>query len=151
MDTATQPKKNIIRLVYLYLVSLIGLVIFLIGGVGLVNTGLKALLNVDSQYYMGAPEDMCVSRLQNYTPVTIDGIKASPVAPAAVTPTPVKVDRNSQEFKDCIREEEVRQEKQRKNDQRRDIAEALAMILLGAPVWLYHWKVIQRDHKQIAA
>lgn len=149
MDTATQPKKNIIRLVYLYLVSLIGLVIFLIGGVGLVNTGLKALLNVDSQYYMGAPEDMCVSRLQGYA---ADGVKSSPVAVApAVTPTPVKIDKNGQEFKDCIKDEEMRQEKQRKNDQRRDIAEALAMILLGAPVWLYHWKVIQRDHKQIAA
>ena len=38
--------------------------------------------------------------------------------------------------------------KQRTANREREAAEALAMILVGAPLYYYHWKVISRDRQQ---
>lgn len=144
-STTSPAKKSIIRLIYLYLVALIGLVVFLIGGVGMVNTGLKVVLDVDGEYYYTSAKDVCRGQFgERY----VGGPKSVP-APAIVDGVVVKtVDQNSAEFKQCVTDEEERQLKQQSNDRRRNIAEALAMMILGAPIWLYHWHVIQRDHKQ---
>lgn len=149
---ATSHKWKIIRLVYLYLVSLIGLVVFLIGGVGLVNTGLKAVLNVDVQYYGTSAKQIC--RDPNYLGGGYYGVKtpmAIPASTSAKVEEPKPVDVNSQTYKDCVKDQEDEQKKQQDNEQRRGIAEGLAMIILGTPVWLYHWIVIQRDNKKQSA
>ncbi len=143
--TLSQPaKKSIIRLIYLYLVALIGLVVFLIGGVGMVNTGLKVVLGVDGEYYYTSVKDVCRGQFgERY----VGGPKSVPtpvVGGVAIVP----VDANSAEFKQCLVDEEERQKKQQSNDRRRNIAEALAMMILGAPIWLYHWHVIQRDNSE---
>ena len=146
-QTSSQPaKKSIIRLVYLYLVGLIGLVVFLIGGIGLVNMGFQALLHVDTNSYYNSPKDVCLGRFgsQYYGPKSIPAPVATTPAPSDVKP----VDVNSQEFKDCVKEEDDRAAKQASNDRRREIALALAQLILGAPIWLYHWRVIQRDHRE---
>lgn len=144
-QTTSQPaKKSIIRLIYLYLVALIGLVVFLIGGVGMVNTGLKVVLGVDGEYYYTSAKDVCRGQFgERY----VGGPKSVP-APVVEGVTVAPIDQNSVEFKQCVADEEERQQKQQSNDRRRNIAEALAMMILGAPIWLYHWNVIQRDHKQ---
>lgn len=151
METTTH-KWKIIRLVYLYLVSLIGLVVLLVGGIELVNTGLKALLNVDANYYGTSAKQIC--RDPNYLGGVYYGIKAPMANPVAVPAKPEEikpVDVNSQSYKDCVKEQEEEQKKQSDNDQRRSIAEGLASIILGTPIWLYHWFVIQRDNKKQAA
>ncbi len=139
-QTTSQPaKKSIIRLIYLYLVSLIGLVVFLIGGVGIVNTGLNLALNVDDTFY-NSPKMMCREPYQFYSYTG----RPVPAKPEEMKP----VDTNSQEYKDCVKEQEEQSKKQADNNRRREIAQSLAMMILGAPIWLYHWNVIQRDNKQ---
>ncbi len=127
--------------------ALIGLVVFLIGGVGMVNTGLKVVLGVDGEYYYTSAKDVCRGQFgERY----VGGPKSAPVAVPLVDSsgaTLKPIDQNSAEFKQCVADEEERQQKQQSNDRRRSIAEALAMMILGAPIWLYHWHVIQRDHK----
>lgn len=148
-QTPSQPaKKNVIRLIYLYLVALIGLVVFLFGGVGLVNLGFKTLLGVSSDYYMQTPRDTCLARFGGYPYAEKMAPVPAPVTTPATDTTPKKIDENSDEFKNCVRDEETRQNKQQSNDRRRDIALALAQLFLGAPIWLYHWRVIQQDHRQ---
>lgn len=150
METsATSPKWKIIRLVYLYLVSLIGLIVLLVGGIGLLNTGIKALLGVDSDYYGMSVKQVC--RDPSY--FSYAG-KPSPVAtPVATgtTETVKPVDVNSTEYKECVKDQEDQQKKTQDNERKRGIAEGLAEIILGTPVWLYHWIVIQRDNKKNAA
>jgi hypothetical protein len=143
MDQQVSSKWKIIRLIYLYLVSLIGLVVFIIGGVGLVDTGLRLLLNVDESYYVDAKQ-ICRD------PYRADYYGKRVPAPAEVAPAapPASVDVNSQEYKNCVKDEDERQKKQEESNRRRDIAQALSMIILGTPVWLYHWFVIQREHKK---
>ncbi len=142
---ATTHKWKIIRLVYLYLVSLIGLVVFLVGGIGLVNTGLKALLNVDVNYYGVSSKQVC--RDPNYLGGSYYGAKATMPVPAPAE-SAAAVDVNSQTYKDCVQDQEEEQKKQQKNEQRRAIAEGLAGMIIGLPIWMYHWFVIQRDNKK---
>lgn len=148
METTTN-KWKVIRLVYLYLVSLIGLIVLLVGGIGLVNTALKALLNVDVNYYGTSAKQIC--RDPNYLGGVYYGVKAPMTTPVAVPAKPEEikpVDVNSQSYKDCVKDQEDEQKKQQDNEQRRSIAEGLASIILGTPMWLYHWFVIQRDNKK---
>lgn len=142
-SSASSTKRPLIRLIYLYLVALIGLIVFLMGGIGLVNLGFKTLLGVDSTYYYNSSRDICRGQLS--------GERYGKPIPAPATPatTEIKpVDTNSQEYKDCVKEEDERMAKQSSNDRRREIALALAQLILGAPIWLYHWRVVQQDHKQ---
>jgi len=34
-----------------------------------------------------------------------------------------------------------------KRNRQREISSSLAMIIVGAPLYLYHWKAIQKDNK----
>lgn len=137
METPTATtKRPLIRLIYLYLVALIGLVVFLFGSVGIVNTGLKAILGVNDSYYSSA-KDMCRGQYTYAAPTPAEAAKLP--------------DETSAEFKQCLVDQKLQQEDQQKNDRKRNIAEALAQLILGAPIWLYHWSVIQRDHKDQTA
>ena len=114
-----------IRTIYLYLFSLVGLVIVVIGLVNLVDLGLKAFIfkNADS-------------------PIIY------PVYPTQINPTDVKGSAMApadQEKYDA--DQAAAQEKQRQSDRERTASSALAMIVVGTPLFIYHWKIIQRDRK----
>jgi hypothetical protein len=115
---------TLIRKIYLYLFSLIGLVLVVIGCVQLVNLGLKAyIFTVADQYY-------------NYpvaAPVPQSGKNVSTTTPTEPT------DAQMQAYQD----------KQTKSQRESTAANALAMIIVGAPLYLYHWRVIRRD-KEVA-
>lgn len=148
METSSTTKRPLIRLIYLYLVALIGLIVFLFGGVGLVNLGFKTVLNVNDNFY-NSPKDTCRGQMSNGQ--YYGSGKPVPAPVAATAGSEVKpVDMNSQEFKDCVKEEQDRSDRQSSNEKRREIALALAQIILGAPIWLYHWKVVQRDHQHVS-
>lgn len=148
--TATTPKWKMIRLVYLYLVSLIGLVVLLVGGIGLLNTGIKALLGVDSDYYGMSVKQVCRDP-SYFSYATSAAPVAKPVSTTGEVTTPKPVDVNSTEYKECVKDQEDQQKKTQDNERKRGIAEGLAEIILGTPIWLYHWMVIQRDNKNHTA
>lgn len=109
--------KFSIRLLYLYLFSFIGLLIAVIGGVRLVQLGIKVyVFNGADQY-------------TNYAvPTYLDGKGAEP-------------EQAEIETQRKINETESKRQRQR------EVAEALAMIIIGAPLYLYHWKTIQKESK----
>jgi hypothetical protein len=105
---------------YLYLVSVISLVIWVIGGIQLLDMGLKATLfqKADRDYYGG----YCMS------------VKApGPDGRAA----------------ECTPEEEARQKQQaeynRAAQKQRQASTALSMIIIAAPVWWFHWRLAKRE------
>jgi hypothetical protein len=105
---------------YLYLVSVISLVIWVIGGIQLLDMGLRAAVfqKADRDYYGG----YCSS--------------AKPVGPDGRTP-------------ECTPEEEARQkqiaEDNRAAQKQRETAQALSMIIIAAPVWFFHWKMARKE------
>lgn len=112
-----------IKKVYLYLVSLISLVILVIAGIMLINIALKAWVftKADDAYY--------------YPPKLYCEQSTSPDAyrdPACDNPN--------------YEEDERKAEMERRTAQRQqNAAQALAMILIGAPVFYYHWKLARRE------
>lgn len=113
---------TLIRKIYLYLFSLIGLVLVVTGCVQLVDLGLKAyIFTAADQYY-------------NY-PV------ATPAAPAGKNiSTAILVEPTDAQIK-------AYQDQQTKSQRESTAANALAMIIIGIPLYLYHWRVIRKDRE----
>lgn len=108
-----------IRKVYLYLTSLIGLVLILIGSVQLLNLGLKTWVftKADDEFYYGACE--------------------RPTAPIEAGKPVPEFDEES-----CKKQ----QSEQRTARHQNQAASAIAMLLVGTPVWIYHWKKVKNEN-----
>jgi hypothetical protein len=114
-----------IKKAYLYLVSLISLVILIIAGIMLINMALKTWVfpKADNNYYSapimvncaGYPNDQ--ERLKD---------------PACADP-------------DFAAKEEARVKEDRSAQKQRDAAQALAMIIVATPVFYYHWKLARKE------
>ncbi len=46
-----------------------------------------------------------------------------------------------------VEEQKKQQEMEAANQRKRQISNSLAMIIVGAPVYLYHWKTIKKEAK----
>ncbi len=110
-------RKELIRNIYLYLFSLIGLVIVVIGLVNLVDLGLKAVVFKNADRSIIYP---------SYPPT------------ASSTPA---------EKSQYAADQEAAAGKQEESQRERTASNALAMIIVGTPLFLYHWKTIQKDRR----
>lgn len=106
--------KFSLRLLYLYLFSFVGLLITIIGGIQLIDLGLKTYVFKVDEY--------------GYYPMT-----------------PVLDEKGNVTM--TVEEQQKQQEKEAANQRKRQISNSLAMILVGAPVYLYHWKTIKKESK----
>ncbi|HUE76354.1 MAG TPA: hypothetical protein VMM83_00305 [Longimicrobiales bacterium] len=127
-----------IRVVYLYLFALVGLILLTIGGVQIVSLGLRSyiLTEADAEmrlHYMPEPA-------MRLTPD-----RASALA-ADTTLGP--------EEREALRQwasEYERQREQRaaidpvKSRRQRDAARALAFLIIGMPLFGYHWRMIRKE------
>ncbi len=106
---------------YLYLVSVISLIIAVIGAIMLLNMALKSWVftKADRDFYYSGP---CYSS-----------------KPMPVAGEPVR----------CTAEEEDQQKKMQEDNRaaqkQRDAAQALAMLIVAAPVWWFHWRLAKQE------
>jgi len=110
--------KFSIRLLYLYLFSFIGLLVSVIGAIRLVDLGLKVYV------FQNADQYIYVTPLM---PESADG-KVRPVSP---------------EIEKQQRDQQIAENNRQR---KRTTAEALSMILVGTPLYLYHWKTIKKEN-----
>ncbi|MEK7166565.1 MAG: hypothetical protein AAB874_07190 [Patescibacteria group bacterium] len=110
--------KFSLRLLYLYLFSAIGLLITVIGTVRLVDLGMKVFVFPDSDNF------------SYYAPKMVDG-------------KPASLGAEEQIAEESRQKEE--QQKERLRQRQRETTGALSMILVGLPLYLYHWKTIQKE------
>lgn len=103
---------------YLYLVSVISLVIAVVGAIMLINMALKTWVfpKADQNYY-------------------------SYPCPAAAVPDgkPVNCDQAALDQQKKMDMENRAAQKQR------DAAQALAMLLVATPVWWFHWRLARKE------
>ncbi|MCC7356120.1 MAG: hypothetical protein IT410_00695 [Candidatus Doudnabacteria bacterium] len=109
-----------IKKIYLYLVSLVSLIIIIVGTIMLLNMALKTWIftKADNDYYS---YQLCPAEVTNPDGTTVKG-------------------------SGCDEEKE----KQRAADNRvaqkqRDAAQAIAMIVVASPVFYYHWRLARRE------
>ena len=111
--------KFSIRLLYLYLFSFIGLIIAVIGAIRIFELGLKVYVFKGADQY------------QTYNqPIKID-------------PTGKDIPL-TQEEKD---QQKIDNELETKRQREREISGSLAMLLVGIPLYKYHWRLIKKEDK----
>jgi hypothetical protein len=112
-------KREFLKLIYLYLFSAIGLILFINGSVKLIDLTLRTFVftQADFNYF--------------YTPVIPESEKLT-----------------SEELQKKIEEQKRIEEFNRRSQKQREISGALAMISVGAPLYFYHWRLILRDKKE---
>ena len=103
---------------YLYLVSIISLVIVVVGAIILINLALKAWVFKDADRYATYP---CMAKI-----VSPDG------AESGCNQAEIDAQRKADE-------------QNRKSQRQQSAAQAIAMIIVAAPVWWYHWKNARRE------
>ncbi len=104
-----------VKKIYIYLFSAVGLVLLIIGGVQLINLALKTWIFTKADIYYNYPAPKVISEKEN----------------TLKEPDPKELE----EFQ--------------KNDlasrRQRQAANALAMILVGTPLFLYHWRLAKKS------
>lgn len=119
-------KHPIIRKIYLYLFTLVGLALITTGGVRLVGLGLKTFIFTKADVYYEYP-------------------MARPIK----TPPIIEEGQQTTEFEQPTKEEvEEYQQKQKSSNRQREAADSLAMIIVGLPLYLYHWRLIKKDKEE---
>ena len=131
------PRITLIRATYLYLLSLIGIILVLIGGSGFVSMGLKTFIFTQADdeqrmYREMPPKPYGVSPAER-----IDGEARA-------------VFRDSAMQKQYEEDYEAWRERRKSIDpvtarRHREAASNLSFILVGLPVYLYHWRLLRRD------
>lgn len=141
MEAKTQKHKGgamrVIRNVYLYLVTFVGLVTFIFGAVGIINNVLQRyVFQIDdfsySQPIYPGMKGQCE---QSYLDPT-DSEGKRMIAPTA------------QEIETCQAAEKDMNKRLNNSNFGRELSISLAQILIGLPIWLYHWGVIQKEYRR---
>lgn len=114
-------KSELIRKIYLYLASFIGLILIVIGTVRLVDLGLKVYVFKDADTYVYYPGDI------------------------RTKPDGTTVELTSEEKEEMKKQQEEAQIKQTASQRQREASSSVAMLLVGLPVFFYHWKVVGKE------
>jgi hypothetical protein len=131
--------RSWIRLVYLYLLSLIGLILITFGGIRLLDMGLKAFV------FTQADREQRVAMMQPPMPYALERVQRIESAEAVSLEA---------EERALLRQwlEDYRQWRQLQSSvdpvvaqRQREASSSIAWILVGLPLYLYHWGLIRRD------
>lgn len=134
-------KKNIIRHLYLYAISLISLVLMIVSSIGFINLVVKEyVLDVKSWSEMDVYSYQCSDETLFFY-YDNNGIK--------VERAPVKTTDQKQIEKDkCVADALEKAELQANNDNKRDIATWLSMLIVAIPLYFFHWRIIRKKNKK---
>jgi hypothetical protein len=141
-------KHPLVRTIYLYLFTIVGLSLLVAGAVRFIDMGLKTFV------FVKADEAQRIQ--QKYY-----GGLSSPVLPFAAEKMQVAendgklTDEERATIKKWAADYKAQQEEFAKidyvaSDRQREASGNLAMILVGLPLYLYHWTLIKREVKKSA-
>lgn len=137
----------LIRTIYLYLFALLGLVLLTIGGVRFVDMGLKAFV-----FTKADEEQRLMRKTAPFAPVGIERLDKAVAEKNAADLT--ADEKNS--LRAWLVDYKQWQEQSGKIDpitaeRHRNGSMNLALILIGLPLWVFHWRLIRRETKNAAA
>ncbi len=133
-------KHSLVRTIYLYLFAIIGLVLLTIGSVNFVNMGLKAFIFTKAEEqekinYERPPE----------VPYLVGNIEDIKEREEISAEEKVLISQWLEDYKVWQeRDQEISYVTTRRHQ---DASRNLALILIGLPLYLYHWGIIKRETK----
>jgi hypothetical protein len=121
---------SIVRFIYLYLIAAITFITFVIGAVGIVDTVMKAYVFKVDDYYYSQPVMIC----EKYT-MGKDGVYL-----------------DNPNYAVCLEQQKTAEEQRLKkpisDDTARNLSIGIAQVLIAFPLWIFHWRIIEKDRKQ---
>jgi hypothetical protein len=140
-------KNPIIRTIYLYLFALVGLIMVTVGTAQLVNLGLKVWVFTKADvidYSYSQP----VVPYFDQAKLNAEAVKSCSDKCEFTAEQKQLIDRWLQDYKTWQEQEKTRDKNAYVDSSRqRQAAQALGLIIVGLPLYLYHWLVIKRDRK----
>ena len=136
-------KHTVIRTIYLYLFSLVGIVLLIIGAVNFIDMGLKAWV------FTEAEKQQEINYERPPSPLYIE--KQIDIASKDGKKVELSVNDYNQ-VQNVIAEYKQWEEKKDKIDyikvqRQRRASMNLSLIVVGLPLYLYHWLTIRREKK----
>ena len=133
-------KHTLVRTIYLYIFSLLGLVLLIIGGVRLVNMGLKAFI------FTQADEEQRINfeRPPLYQIEILEKIDEAELSQISA--------EEKKQLQSMIQSYEAWLKRSDAVDpltsrRHRDASISLAMMLIGLPLYLSHWRMTKKEAK----
>lgn len=147
MTICFMEKHSLVRAIYLYLFAIVGLVLLVIAGVSFINMALKAYV------FTKADEQMRIEYKQppfSSAPIEkLNQIQADSAAGKQVTLSEDQVNSINQWLADYKNYLDTRAKIDPVTTERQQTASInLAMIIIGLPLYLYHWGIIRRETKK---
>jgi len=135
-----KERHPLVRTIYLYLFALVGLALLTIGAVRFVDMGLKAFVFTKAEELERLYQKM--PPMMPYPPERIEELQEGEALSEDEKAT---IKRWAADYKDW-------RERRSKIDpvtarRHRDASINLAMILVGLPLYLFHWRIIRRETK----
>ena len=135
-------KHSIIRTIYLYLFALVGLALLITGFVRFIDMGLKMYVFTKAD----EPEKIRQSYYYSTPPISVAKLEKLQEGEELTEQEKIAI-------KSWIADYQEWQEKEEKIDylasrRQREASSNLAMILVGLPLYLYHWRLIRRETKE---
>jgi len=133
-------KHSLVRTIYLYLFALIGLVLLIIGAVNFIDMGLKAYV------FTKADDQEKIYGVRPPAPYNLEKIEDLAESEGATELT----EQERALIRDWLVEYEEWQDEESRIDtvvsgRHREASNNLAMIIVGLPLFLYHWGIIKRE------
>jgi len=136
-------KHSLVRTIYLYIFALLGLVLLIIGGVNFLNMGLKAFIFTQAEeeqrlLYKEMPVPFSISRVEELEKEIEAGEEVSLSEEEKIS------------IENWLADYNIWKENRAKIDpvttrRHRDASLNLSLILIGLPLYLYHWQIIKRE------
>lgn len=134
-------KQSLIRTIYLYLFALVGLALMVVGSVRFLDMGLKMFVftkaedpeKIQMRYYPSYPYP--VEKLETYR-------ESQDLTEEEISTLKTFLD-DYQQWKEREAKVDYLASQRQKN-----ASTNLAMILIGLPLYLYHWRIIKRETKE---
>ncbi|MEA3452912.1 MAG: hypothetical protein U9Q96_01065 [Patescibacteria group bacterium] len=138
--TNNREHHPLIRTIYLYLFALVGLALLISGSVRFVNMGLKAFV------FTKAEQDMKMDYMRPLSPsMPIEKIEQAGDGAELSESERVQIRSWLEEYKRW--EEKGEGIDYLTSRRHRDAATNTSLILVGLPLYLYHWLIIRRETK----
>ncbi|MFC1789834.1 hypothetical protein ACFLYY_02580 [Patescibacteria group bacterium] len=133
------------RTIYLYLFTIIGLVLLVIGTVRLIDMGLKAFIFTQAEAPERLMQKFSCQNMFVRVP-SIEKLETNQVSSDFTTEEQTMIKAFLEDYKRC--QEEGDNIDYLSSQRQRDASSSLAMILVGLPLYLYHWRTIKRETKK---
>lgn len=134
-------KYSLVRTIYLYIFALLGLVFLITGAIRFIDMGLKATIFKGAD----APERY------NYayscqTPLPLEKLTPYQEGSALTEDEKTTLKNFLERYKQC--QEEGQKIDYISAQRQREASSSIAMILVGLPLYLYHWGLIKKETRE---